>query len=320
MRRALVLGANGRLGRCLIEAFVRAGWDAVGQVRRPSDSVLPHKQIQLPVDQTEALLQAAGSVDVVVHALNPPYTRWQQDAMPLTDAAIAIARAANARLLFPGNVYNFGAGMPGSLLESTPARPTSRKGALRVALEERLREAARGGSNVAILRAGDFFGGPGRGSWFDLVIAKSLAQGKVVYPGRLDVVHAWAYLPDLAAAFVRLAACDRAALAPFEVLHFPGHTLTGVQLVAHLQSAARALGVVASQATLRLSNLPWGFMRVGGMFVPMWRELSELRYLWDVPHALAGDRLQKLIGDVPHTPAAQAVEQALKASMPSRAQ
>lgn len=313
MRRALVLGANGRLGRAVIEAFVNAGWQAVGQVRRPADDPPTFKQVQVPVAETAALLQAAGAVDVVVHALNPPYTRWQREALPLTDAAIAIAKAANARLMFPGNVYNFGAGMPGTLLESTPPQPTARKGALRVAIEARLREAARAGVNVVILRAGDFFGGAGRGSWFDLVIAKSLARGKVVYPGRLDVAHAWAYLPDLAAVFVRVAECDRAVLAPFETLHFPGHTFTGAQLIAQLQTAARALGIIGSQVTLHAANLPWGLMRAGAVLVPMWRELNELRYLWDVPHALSGERLRVLIGELPHTPMPQAVEQALKA-------
>lgn len=311
MHRVLVLGANGRLGRAAVEAFAHAGWEVVGQLRRPPEGAHAYQPVQVPVVETAALLRAAGRVDVVVHALNPPYTRWQQDALPLIDAAIAIAKAAHARLMFPGNVYNFGVGMPATLLESTPAQPTSRKGVLRVAMEARLREAARAGVDVVILRAGDFFGA-GRGAWFDLLIAKSLARGKVVYPGRLDVLHAWAYLPDFAAAFVRVAECDQ-ALAPFETLHFPGHAFTGAQLVAHLQTSARTLGLIGPQVVLRVSNLPWALMRAGALFVPMWRELNELRYLWDVPHALAGERLQRLIGAVPHTPLAQAMEQALKA-------
>ena len=56
-----------------------------------------------------------------------------------------------------------------------------------------------------VLRAGDFYGGAGRGSWFDLVIARDVSLDVVRYPGPLDVVHSWAYLPDLAQALVGLA-------------------------------------------------------------------------------------------------------------------
>ena len=108
--------------------------------------------------------------------------------------------------MFPGNVYNFGAGMPAVLDETTPMQPTSRKGKLRVEIEQRMREASDRGMRTIVLRAGDFFG-RGRGSWFDLVVIKELAKDGVTYPGPLDVVHEWAYVPDYVAALVRLARC-----------------------------------------------------------------------------------------------------------------
>ena len=88
--------------------------------------------------------------------------------------------------------------MPATLAADTPERPDTRKGRIRVAIEAEMRERAPRGLRSAVLRAGDFFGGAGSGSWFDLVIAKSAAAGKLVYPGPLDVPHAWAFLPDLA--------------------------------------------------------------------------------------------------------------------------
>ena len=106
-------------------------------------------------------------------------------------------------LLFPGSVWNFGAGMPPVLDETTPMQPTTRKGAMRVEIEQRIREACDRGMRAIVLRAGDFFGG-GRGSWFDLVIAKDIARQRLTYPGPLDVVHAWAYLPDFATTMIRL--------------------------------------------------------------------------------------------------------------------
>ena len=145
-------------------------------------------------------------------------------------------------------------------------QPTSRKGQMRVAIEDRMHEAAERGVRTIILRAGDFFGG-GRGSWFDLVIAKEIGATALTYPGPLDVVHEWAYLPDLAAAMVRLAAV-RDRLEPFETFGFPGHAVTGREFTTAIAKAVR-------------------------------RELQVKRMSWWLIHALAADRaaLPRIVGD-----------------------
>jgi nucleoside-diphosphate-sugar epimerase len=82
-----------------------------------------------------------------------------------------------AHLLFPGNVYNFGAGMPAVLAPDTPQRPTTGKGRIRVDLEQQLAQAAlHHGFAATVIRAGDFFGA-GSGSWLDQVIVKKLSAG-----------------------------------------------------------------------------------------------------------------------------------------------
>ena len=106
-------------------------------------------------------------------------------------------------------------------------RPTSHKGVLRVALETRLREA---GIRAIVLRAGDFFGGDSSGSWFDRVITRYVEHGRLTYPGPLDVVHEWAYLPDLVAAMVPIVEA-RAQFDEFETFGFPGHAVTGAEFV-----------------------------------------------------------------------------------------
>jgi len=309
----LVLGANGRLGQVLCSTFARQGWSVTGQVRRDPPPGAPRDQtcVRVALDDPAQLASAAGSADVVVHAVNPPYPRWDKEALPLARGAIETARRLSALLMFPGNVYNFGAGMPELLTESTPQQPTTRKGRIRVAIEQALREAAQGGLRVAIVRAGDFFGGPGRGSWFDLVVVKSLASGRVVYPGRTDRVHAWAYLPDLAQAFVMVAQ-QHARLAPFETLHFAGHAPTGNQLVAAIAASARRLNLLSADAQVTVGNMAWPLLVAGGLLVPMWREVAEMRYLWEVPHRLSGERLAAIIGQVPATPLEQAMDAALQ--------
>src|SRR5689334_3619596 len=176
-KRILVLGAAGRIGRTAAEAFRDAGWEVSSLVRGTSaERVASGTQVvEVDARDTESVAEAAQGMDVILHALNPPYTEWPTLVQQLAEAAIAAARASGATLVLPGNVYNYGTGMPPVIDETTPMHPTSRKGALRVALEDRLRDA---GIRCIVLRAGDFYGAgeEGAGSWFDRVIIRYVEQ------------------------------------------------------------------------------------------------------------------------------------------------
>jgi nucleoside-diphosphate-sugar epimerase len=311
---ALVLGANGRFGAAAVQAFAAAGWAVRTQARRAPTGPLPPgaTHLSLPLDDAANLAAAAAGARIVVYAVNPLYTQWAAQAMPLLAQGIAVARRLNAVLMLPGNVYNFGERMPPVLSERTPQQPTTRKGRIRVQMEGELRAlAGRGELRSIVVRAGDFFGG-GTGSWLDLVITKSLQRGKLVYPGPLDVPHAWAYLPDLARAFVA-AASHAGELPPFADLPFAGHTLTGAPLLDAIERAARALGVVPAGGAFRRSGMPWPLLKLGGLVVPMLREIAEMSYLWRVPHALDGSALQAAVGPLSTTPIDEAMRDALRA-------
>ncbi len=310
----LILGARGRFGQAAARAFAQAGWQVLAQVRPGAQGPAMAGVRWLPTDpgDTAALAAAADGAEVVVHALSPPYTHraWRTGVPQLTDAAVGVARALGATLLLPGSVYNFGASMPAVLHEDTPQSPNTFKGRLRRASEQRILQATRDGRMKAVvIRGGDFFGS-GTGSWFDQVMVKDLARGRFTYPGRLDVPTAWAFLPDMARAFVQVAQ-RRDTLAAFETLHFGGYSLTGCEWVDAVTAVARHQGWLAAGEPLRVKSVSWPLMRTVGLFVPMVAALCEMRYLWRTPHALANTRLEQLIGPEPHTPFADAVQQAV---------
>ena len=225
---------------------------------------------------------------VVVHAVNPIYTRWDEEALPAARAGMDLAERLGARFMLPGNVYNYGAGMPALLDEATPQRPTTAKGRIRAAMESELeRRAAAGRLSSTVITAGDFFG-EGSGSWLDQAIVKPIATGRLDYPGDPALVHAWAYLPDLARAFVAVAALPD--LAAFERFTFAGHSVTGDEFLAATERAAAALGLAPARGW-RHGRMPWPLIRALGIVVPLWRELASMAYLWRVPHALSGTKL-----------------------------
>ena len=313
----LILGAAGRLGQVLASTFADAGWNVLAQARKPLPAALVgHRRVRpVSCDATDvaALSTAAQGASVIVNALNPPYTEWDRLALPLADAALAVARASGALLMLPGNVYNFGRELPPLLTPATAERGDTPKARIRIEVEARLGAAVHDGVDSVVIRAGDFFGGPGAGTWFDMAMASKLGAGRFVYPGKPDIGHAWAYLPDLAQVFVRVAA-QRAQLCGHHRLHFAGHTLTG--------NALKAVAEAVVGRTLRTNNLPWGIIRLFAPFKPMWRELLVMRYLWERPHALDDAALRSLIGAMPQTPLPAALRGALaelKIELPARA-
>ena len=244
-------------------------------------------------------------VDVVINATNLIYTRWATEAEALNRATIEITRALDATLMFPGNVYNYSAEMPEALRSHTPQQAATRKGRIRIAMEQAIVAATQSGMQGIVIRAGDFFG-CNAGSWFDQAIAKDLPKGGLTYPGPLDLAHAWAYVPDLAHTFVRVAEA-RANLPRFECIHFAGHTVTGHEVIALLERL--------TERALKVSQLPWSLIRAVGLVKPIWRELAEMAYLWQRPHQLITERAHSALM-APTTPFAAAMRASVTALHP----
>lgn len=313
----LILGARGRLGLAAARAFAQAGWQVLAQVRPGAGGqALPAIGgvwwMPVAVHDTAELLRQARGAQVVVHAISPAYTdkAWRLEALDLLDAAIDVTQQLGATLMLPGNVYNFGEGMPAVLREDTPQAAAGGKGLVRVAMEQRLAAATQGGRmRAVVVRAGDFFG-CGASGWLDQSIAKDLHRGRVTWPGPLDVATPWAYLPDLAATFVRVAE-ESHRLAAFDCLHFQGYTVSAQPWLHSLSAMAAERGWLTDTGTLRVARLNWTLLRVAGLFMPMLASLAAMRYLRHEPHRLDNTRLRVLIGDEPHTPFEQAARQAL---------
>ena len=310
----LILGARGRFGAAAVTAFAEAGWQVLAQCRpgRSGPSRSGVCWLPLAPDDTPPLAAAARGATVVVHGLSPLYTHraWRREVPRLTRAAIDIGRALGATLMLPASVYNFGESMPPQLLEDTPHAARGFKGRLRIESEQAIRAAtADGGMRAVVIRAGDFFGS-GTGSWLDQVLAKDLAKGRFTYPGQLDVPTAWAYLPDLARAFVAVAR-EAGSLQPFENLHFAGHALTGADWQRALEAAARQRGWLSDSKPLQVRFLPWRLLGLAGLVMPTLAALHDMRYLWRTPHSLVNRRMTALVGPEPRTPLEAAVDAAL---------
>jgi nucleoside-diphosphate-sugar epimerase len=308
-RTVLVLGATGSFGAHAAEALIKHGWSVRALSRRPDAARAAAPQS--PIDwihgdamDAASVVAAARGAQLIVHAANPPnYHNWKGLILPMVESAIAAARASGARLVIAGSVYNFAPDAGAEIAEDAPQAPATRKGAIRVQVERRLRAAAKGGVKSLVLRSGDFFGPAAPNSGLKWLTTRSGERLTGVYqPGPSSVGHAFAYLPDLGETVARLVeAEDR--LADFEVFHFRGHWVEG--------GIGAAVRRASGNPRLPIRAFPWPLVWALGPFVELFRELWEMRYLWRAPIGLSNRKLVAFLGSEPHTP----LDQALAASL-----
>lgn len=307
MKTIAIIGAAGRIGDAAARAFLAAGWrvKGIGRGARPQQMAPGVEPVQADVNDRTALIAAVAGADVVMNAANPPYDKWEGTVLAMAENVLEAARAAKATHLLPGNVYNFGHAAGLAMTEDRTEQADTDKGRIRIAMEALARRyAEEHGVQTIVLRGGDFFGGGKPGSWLDLMLLKDVRKDVFTATGPDGVAHAWAYLPDMADAFVRLAEA-RAVLGRFERFHFPGHTLAAEQFHA---AAERATG-----RRLAKKRINWTMLKLAGLFSPVLREVAKMNYLWFTPHSLDGGKLERAVGPLAITPIETAIAESVKA-------
>ncbi|EYC49660.1 membrane protein [Hylemonella gracilis str. Niagara R] len=316
--QALVLGATGGIGGELARQLRRAGWQ-VRAMKRGVVAAVDAAGIEwVPGDALNAtdVLAAAQGCTVIVHAVNPPgYRRWAEWVLPMMDNTIAAARAVGATVVLPGTVYNYGPDVFAQpIREDASQNPTTRKGAIRVALEQRLADAAASGEmRVIIVRAGDFFGPKAGNNWLAQGMVKpgqpvSAVQLPSVQGRAPGVGHQYAYLPDVAATMLALLK-KRHALPAFARFHMAGYwDADGREFGRAIQRVVARRGGQAP----KLKAFPWWLMRLVSPFVATLREMMEMRYLWTTEVQMDNQLLVRTLGQEPHTPLEVAIEATLE--------
>jgi len=302
-----ILGINGRIGQFATKAFIEAGWNVNGFGRSNKASFDGFTFVQGDAFNLGDVKRAIKDADVVVHALNLPYDKWEGDAERMNNVVIEAMKGTGKTLLFSANVYNFAADVA-RMTPDGPQNPETAKGQIRKRMEDALKAGAeQHGFKAIMMRAGDFYGPGAEGSWFDLGFAMNFKKRQITLPCDGETKHSWAYLPDLGRAFEKVAA-KRVELGTFENFHFHGNFVTGNEMADAIQR------VVAKP--YKVNKMPWWLLNILGIFQPVMGEVVKMRYLWNSPQELVDPKLDAILGAGFGTPFERAVAETTLSLLP----
>ncbi|MBI4956664.1 MAG: NAD(P)H-binding protein [Myxococcales bacterium] len=291
MVRILVTGATGGLGANVVAEAAARGLRVRALVRDPARAkVAPGVEVvKGDALDAAALARALEGCDALFHLVNVVIGKdWVDVTARLLEAAIGACTKTGARLVFPANVWIFGRGRPGEIVDETRApAPSSELGRARAKKEARLRAS---GVRFAMVRLPEFYG-PHVQTLTGPPLRRIAAGRTGIWFGPPDVEVELVLMPDAARVLLDVGLADGV---DGETFHYPGAALITPR--AFFAEARR----IASGG--RFLALPALAVRAAALVSPMARSFADILHLWEAPILLDGKKLGRRFPHVRTTP------------------
>jgi len=272
-----ILGAGGTIGKDLARLLPQYA-DRVRLVGRAPAKVVPSNELfTADLLDSAAVDKAVEGSDVAYLVAGLPYKAkvWQEQWPIVMRNTIAACRKHATKLVFFDNMYMYDRDRLSAMDESTPVRPTSKKGQVRAAIARLLMDAvAKGDITALIARCADFYGpGKQQNSVLTQTVFERLAAGKAAqWLLSADHKHSFTYTPDASRATAMLGNTEDAYGGVWHLPTAPNPP-TGREWI---ESIARELGVEP-----RVQVASDFLLLVMGLFVPPLRDVREMAYQYD---------------------------------------
>ncbi|WP_308467290.1 NAD-dependent epimerase/dehydratase family protein [Rathayibacter soli] len=302
IKHHVVLGATGVVGREATAALRAMGREVVCVSRsgRPSPG---NAALAVDLLDSAATRRALHESEVAYLTVGLAYTRkaWRIEWPVILQNTIDACLEHGTHLVYFDNVYPYGR-VEQPMTESTPIRPTSKKGQLRALLLQMLDTAANDrGLAFTVGRSADFYGPGAATSVFNAFVIDKVAAGKDP-TWMLDThqPHSMTYTPDIGKALATLGTEPRAR---GKIWHLPtASALTGDEYM------SMASGTPRGHRTMTLTTL-----RFGAAFNRAAREALELSYQNSAPYIFDSTLFENTFAIRP-TPYADGIHTAVEAA------
>lgn len=271
-----ILGAGGAIGTELAKSLVDFTCD-IRLVSRKPKKVNPTDELfsaDLTVkDQVDKAVEGSEIVYITV-GIDYNTKLWQRLWVQLVRNVLEACKKHRAKLVFFDNVYAIGGDHVKHITEESPISPTSKKGEVRAEVDRLILDAIEKNQiDAMIARAPDFFNEFKERSLLMNLVYDNLVKGKKAqWFCNAKVIHTTGYAPDLAKG---TAIIGNTPDAYNQIWNLPTdqQEITGEQWI---DLFAQALNTSNQYQVLPA----WG-MKALGLFVPILREMYEMRYQYD---------------------------------------
>ncbi|MBS4214371.1 SDR family NAD(P)-dependent oxidoreductase [Neobacillus rhizophilus] len=304
MKKALVLGATGGMGYALVRELGNRGVEVVAFSRgKEKLHALYQHEPRVTIFPGDALvekdvIEAADGVDVIFHAVSFPYPEWEEKHPLCIEIIVRAAEIHHAKIALVDNIYAYGRQSKIEVNEDTKKEPHTKKGNIRLAMENRLK-----GSGIPslIVHLPDVYG-PNAENTILHETLKNVVQHKTAnFVGDLKVAREYIFTLDAAKAMVELASREDTYNQNWNIPS--AHQITGEEIIEILRKDA---GYKKPIRTVSKTMI-----RFIGIFHPFMRELVEMMYLTEDPVILSGKKYEAKIGPVPRTPYQEGIKKTL---------
>lgn len=224
------------------------------------------------------LTQAFNNSAVVYMCAMPAYHRWAEEFDVMMHNILQACAANGCAMVFADNLYMYQESPNAPLTETTPQKPTTRKGVIRARIAEMVLQAHHDGKvKTTIARASDFFGPKVENAMLGNRFFPQLISGKTVqWFGNPDMPHSFTYVPNFGNALAELGVDGK-----------------GWGEAWHVPQCITCSGREAAEAVAKLVNKPARLTRMGtwmlhimGIFMPQAKEMIEMLPHFETPYVV----------------------------------
>ena len=294
MKKALVLGASGSMGYAIVKELCGRGIHVVAFARnkkRLGALFSGNKHVEVVAGDVfvkEDIMNAAKDVDIIFHAVNIPYSDWEKQQEKLLINILEVSKHYGIKLGIVDNIYAYGRQGEGLVKEEAKKRPHTKKGKIRLQLEEMAKQA---NVRMFIAHFPDFYGPNAESTLVHHTLKGILANKMSSFVGDKKIAREYIFTPDGAKAMVELALHDEAYGQNWNI---PGYgVITGEEMIQHIREL--------TGYTKRVITVKRGMIQFIGLFDKQMKEFMEMLYLTEKPVVLSGEKYERYIGDIPKT-------------------